>query len=110
MLVAALAQDPDALQRSAQGRAFHPGFLRQSIAQGAIGHAELEGADGFFRTDPAPLQVFERFGTLQQCLMVVLDDLAQQLRIVRRALERHRKFLHRGLLRRRCQVRRRGSG
>jgi hypothetical protein len=64
MLVAALAQDPDALQRSAQGRAFHPGFLRQSIAQGAIGHAELEGADRFLGSCPAPLQVFKRFRIL----------------------------------------------
>ena len=76
MLMATLAQDPDTLQRSAQRRAFHPSLLRQPVAQGAIGHPELERADRVLGSDPAPPQVFEGFGILQQCLMVVLDDLA----------------------------------
>ena len=67
VLMATLAQDPDALQRAAQRRAFHPVLLRQPVAQRAIGKAELERADRFLGADPAPLQVFERFGALQQC-------------------------------------------
>jgi len=66
--------------------------------------------DGVAWGSLAPLEVFERFGALQQCLMVVLDDLAQQPRIVCLAFERHRQLLHRGLLRGRCWARRRSSG
>ena len=82
VLMTTRAQDPDALELSAQHRTLHPRLLRQPVAQRAVSKADLEGLEGFRRADPTALQVGQTFRTLQQCLMVEVDDLHQQLRIL----------------------------
>ena len=94
MLVSALTQETDALQLTAHRRSLHTILLRQPIAQRAIGVAELERLDRLLGADPTALEIIERLGTGEQGLVVVVDHLDQQFRILGVALDRCRQFSH----------------
>ncbi len=67
-------------------------FLRQAVAERAVGEAQLEVADHLRVREAARLQILHRLGTLLQRFVIVIDHLPQHALIVGVDLERRLQF------------------
>ncbi|OTA15312.1 hypothetical protein Xbed_03603 [Xenorhabdus beddingii] len=73
VFMAALTQQPDGLQLRADLCAGFQFFLRQPIAEGAVGKTELKVADQFRMVKAAFFQVLPGFRGIQQGLVIELS-------------------------------------
>ena len=100
VLVAALSQDAHLFETPAQFRSRHTIFLRQPVAERAVGKTHPKTLDHLRGFQSTRFQIPQRFRRLFQRLLVVAHHLQQQRSVVgiaahRRGQLRHRRTFHR---------------
>ncbi len=78
MLVTALAQDPNALQRRAQLGSRFVLLRREPIRERAVRIAELEALDQLHLAQAPPVEIRERFRARLQRVVIEVDHLIEQ--------------------------------
>ena len=88
VLVAALAQDAEPLQTSAQFRSFLPVLVRQRKPEFAIGEAQLKPFHHLRMRQAAGFEIPQRFRRFLQRLVIKAHDITQGLLLI--GIERDR--------------------